>query len=248
MVPARILKTLSELSYGFLVLVTAVATGLSCTALLSQSVRTSPNKSWANNFNAVVIGASYIIVLLASLLFCVKRRVTVRLELQKISKAYRTVGRGDLPEPVHKYVTQEYIRTCLIAHESLPKDIVHEGWGQPGTKYSGVRFRRALLDTVPNLDALAHIVIPLHPKLKPHARMLHHFRFILPLLPKDEDGLTPLHYYDSAVQLARNCAREMTEEEFETGMSSAKDIERSLNDCRLEMLEGSTTQLNESTE
>ena len=77
-------------------------------------------------------------------------------------------------------------------------------------------------------DSVAHIVIPLHPKLKPHSRMLHHFRFLNPLLPKDEDGMTPLHYFDSAIQLARNSARELTEEEFEVGMNAANQIEKRL--------------------
>ena len=77
-------------------------------------------------------------------------------------------------------------------------------------------------------DNLAHAVIPLHPKLKPHARMLLHFRFLVPLLPKDEDGLTPLHYYDSAIQIARNVSpgKEMTEEEFEGGLGASEEIER----------------------
>jgi len=73
-------------------------------------------------------------------------------------------------------------------------------------------------------DELAHVVIPLHPKLKPHARMLHHFRFLTPLLSKDEDGLTPLHYYDSAIQLVRNSAMELTEGEFEFAMNAADQI------------------------
>jgi hypothetical protein len=72
------------------------------------------------------------------------------------------------------------------------------------------------------------VVIPHTPRLKPHARMLHHFRFLLPLLPKDEDGMTPLHYYDSAIQLARNSATPLTEEEFEAGMEAAYQIDQRL--------------------
>ena len=74
--------------------------------------------------------------------------------------------------------------------------------------------------------------------------------------------MTPLHYFDSAIQLARNSARELTEEEFEVGMNAANQIEkrlrsyyihlnmgscffvcltRSLNECRLEMLEPDST-------
>ena len=56
--------------------------------------------------------------------------------------------------------------------------------------------------------------------------MLHHFRFIMPLLNKDEEGLSPLHYYDSAIQLARYASREPTEQEYLVGMMAAREIEK----------------------
>src|ERR1700722_16159159 len=38
------------------------------------------------------------------------------------------------PPKAHlEYITQEYVRACLIAHESQPKSAFHEGWGRPGT-------------------------------------------------------------------------------------------------------------------
>jgi hypothetical protein len=116
MLSPRVLRTVSESAYVLLVLLTVVATGLSCAAILSQAVRTSPTRSWTENFNALVVGASYIILvsssqdfrfqslitqikkLAASVLFCIKRRVAVRLKLQRISKKYNTIGRGDLPD------------------------------------------------------------------------------------------------------------------------------------------------------
>ncbi|KAJ6604355.1 hypothetical protein DFH09DRAFT_1242369 [Mycena vulgaris] len=244
----KILRILSNISYVFLVVVTIIATGLSCVALLAQAVRHSADRSWKRNFNALVIGASYAVVLAISLIFCVKRRLAVRMRLQRMSKAYTTLRRGDVPNPVHEYIAQEYMRTCLVAHESLPTDVVHPGWGRPGTKYAGVRFRRALLDTVPEIDLLAHTVIPAHPPLKAHARMLHHFRFILPLLNAEDAEFTPLHYYDSAIQLARNSAEEPTEHEFALGMEAAEQIKKSLDDCRLEALESSITDFDESVE
>ena len=75
-------------------------------------------------------------------------------------------------------------------------------------------------------DPLPHAVIPRHPTLCPQARMLHHFRFIMPLLNKDEEGLSPLHYYDSAIQLARYASREPTEQEYLVGMMAAREIEK----------------------
>ena len=114
MLSPRVLRTVSESAYVFLVLLTVVATVLSCAAILSQAVRTSPTRSWSKNFNALVVGASYIILvsspwalsninsdqkkLAASVLFCIKRRVAVRIKLQRISKTYNTIGRGDLPD------------------------------------------------------------------------------------------------------------------------------------------------------
>lgn len=244
----KVQRILFDLSYGSLIIITVIFTGLSCVALLAQAVRHSPTRDWTNNFNALVIGASYAIVLSFSLLFCVKRRLAVRMHLARISKAHTLLRRGDVPNPVHEYIAQEYLRTCLVAHESMPTDVFHPGYGRPGTKYEGVRFRRALLDTIREIDIIAHMVIPTHPTLKPHARMLHHFRFLLPLLNAPDDEFTALHYYDSAIQLARNSAAEPTEEEFILGMQAAEEIKRSLNDCRLEALESSLTEFDESIE
>ncbi|KAL1952025.1 hypothetical protein VTO73DRAFT_1174 [Trametes versicolor] len=233
----------SQICYGILVLITTFFTAILCSLHLSQAVRTAPNRSYIKNVNAVVIGAAYVIMLVLSLAFCLKRRIAVHRRLQRISKTFRTLGKNDVPESVFLYMQQEYTRACLVAYEARPKDGFQEGWGRPGTKYAGIRFRSELLATVRIIDRLAHLVIPRHPPLRPHARMMHQFRFILPLLSKDEDGLTPLHYYDSAIQLARHATREPTEQEYIIGIRAARDIERTLNECHLEMGEASSVDL-----
>lgn len=55
-------RLLSTFAYIILLLLTLCATLLSCVALLSQSVRNSPNRVWKNNINALVIGSAYVIV------------------------------------------------------------------------------------------------------------------------------------------------------------------------------------------
>lgn len=151
----------------------------------------------------------------------------------------------------------------MIAHESLPNDAQHEGYGKPGafasvlaspylalsllseSTLAGVNFRRALLDTIPEIGepAVPRIIIPgtltcvvadvmtrgvirHQPLLMPHDRMLHHLRTIVKLFTRDEFGLTVVHYYDSAIQLARLSTKEPTEDEFRMGMDAAQAIKR----------------------
>jgi hypothetical protein len=62
MLSPRALRTISELSNVLLLLTTTCAIGLSCVGLLSQAVRTAPNQSWKRNDDALIIGASYVVV------------------------------------------------------------------------------------------------------------------------------------------------------------------------------------------
>ena len=75
-------------------------------------------------------------------------------------------------------------------------------------------------------DAQARLLIPNLPAFRPNDRMLHHYRFIAPLMPTDDEGRSPLHFYDSAIQLARQADREPTEREFELGVAAADEIKR----------------------
>ncbi|ETW87441.1 hypothetical protein HETIRDRAFT_307361 [Heterobasidion irregulare TC 32-1] len=166
-----------------------------------------------------MLGSELWIKVLVSIAVCLKRRIAVFRRLQRISRGHMAIGKGECTQAVHEFISQEYARACLIAYESLPKDMQQEGWGRPGTGYDSVQFRRSLLDTVLGLA---------------------------PLIPKDEDGLSPLHYCDSAVQMARYAAREPTQREFEIGINAALQIKKILEECRLEMLEGSTTEFDRS--
>lgn len=96
----------------------------------------------------------------------------MRLTLARIPKGRIATGKGDLPkvrhlaiyspeirmhlvddfnvlsQVVHNFIEQEFLRSCTIAFASLPKVSHREGWGAPGTKHEGTRFRTAILDTV----------------------------------------------------------------------------------------------------
>lgn len=61
------LPTVSTLSYLTLTLITTAFVCLSCAFLLVQAVRTSPSQSIENNWNVVIIGAAYVLVVGPSL-------------------------------------------------------------------------------------------------------------------------------------------------------------------------------------
>jgi hypothetical protein len=110
--------------------------------------------------------------------------------------------------------------------------------------FTAVDTRKALMATVPEIgtsllalsivpathcshpDALTRSVIHHQPPLMPHARMLHHLRTIVGLFPRDEYGLTVIHYYDSAIQLARQSGPQPTPDEFRLGMDAVAAIKR----------------------
>jgi len=240
----RLRKLFTGVLNIFAWLVFMFAAGVSLVGFLSQAVRTSRPRSFRKNIDVLIIIIAYSIVLFVSLAFCLKRRISMFRKLHRLSRGRVALRKGDIPKHVHEFTTQEYSRACLISFESLPKDAHREGWGRPGTRWDGICFRRFLLDTVPDLDAQARLLIPSLPPLRPNDRMSRHYRFIAPLMPTDEDGLSPLHYYDSAVQLARQADREPTEREFEVGVAAADEIKRILLETRQEMLESSTPDLN----
>jgi hypothetical protein len=55
-------NTVSELLYWILVLLLGCLVALSAVFLLSQAVRTSPRRTFAKNFDTIVIGACYVAV------------------------------------------------------------------------------------------------------------------------------------------------------------------------------------------
>ena len=55
-------STVSHVAYLLTVLLVAFFTALSCVFLLSQAARNAPNRGFVRNFNAVVIGAAYVIL------------------------------------------------------------------------------------------------------------------------------------------------------------------------------------------
>ena len=56
------LPTISTLGYLVLTLITIAFVCLSCASLVVQAIRASPSQSIENNWNVVIIGTAYVLV------------------------------------------------------------------------------------------------------------------------------------------------------------------------------------------
>lgn len=113
-----------------------------------------------------------------------------------------------------------------------------------GTIYENIRFRTAILDTIPHIgtpaykdinlqffliqarfiDATARKVIPSMAPLSPHVPLARHLRHIVPLVRADEHGTEYFATYTDAVERARYASDELTEAEFEAALDAVAAI------------------------
>ncbi|KZS93131.1 hypothetical protein SISNIDRAFT_486057 [Sistotremastrum niveocremeum HHB9708] len=211
---------------------------MSAVGMLIQAARTAHPPHLRNNWNALVIGLSYVSLAVISFGYYVKRTVAIQRKLSQIPRDYIPIREDDLPRAVYRHIKSEHMRTLAIAERSLPKTTFREGWGSPGTPFHGIRFRRALLDTVVPLDSAARHVIPHLPRLRPRVTMLDHFAPLIPLMPPEHEG--SLQTYNAAIHQARYSTSEPTESEFIMGMRAAGQLGQLLDEYQQEMSERST--------
>lgn len=83
---------------GALWLIFLVMVVSSAFLLFSQAVRTSPEDTLKNNIDVIVIGAAYVLVVVLSVLVCMKRRLSIFRRLQRIHKGSATRGVGEAPK------------------------------------------------------------------------------------------------------------------------------------------------------
>ncbi|EJD55663.1 hypothetical protein AURDEDRAFT_109907 [Auricularia subglabra TFB-10046 SS5] len=208
----------------FVFLLLSIALVVSSAAALFLEARRTARDGSIKNLHSLYIGLAYVILVVVSLIFFAKRRRDVHIKLSKIPRKHVAIRREDVPKTVHKFISEEYLRSAAILYASQPVDGHQDGWGDPGTDFEGIRFRRRLLDTVVEVDEAARAIVPRLLPIRPHTRVLHHLRALTPLIPVDESGSSCLRRYDSVIEFARHARREPTEEEFVRGLQAASDL------------------------
>jgi len=191
-----------------------------------------------SNWNALVVGLSYIVLAFVSLGYYMHRSTRSRRRMAQLS-VLRPSG-PQLPWLVDNYVSGEYARACAIAFASLPNVEKRPGWGSPGSIFEGVRFRTAILDTIAPLHDLARQVVPHLPKLQPRQPLLDYMIPLLPLIPSEGESRNCLHTWIEAVEMARDYSSELNEECFVRGMQAAGKLTKIFDEYNLELLAAST--------
>ncbi|KZW02714.1 hypothetical protein EXIGLDRAFT_419726 [Exidia glandulosa HHB12029] len=216
---------LITISFLFFILVALALVVASAAALLYESKRRAADRR-IDNLKTLYIGIAYVLLAVVSLVYFAVRRRDVQRKLGGIPRMHIATRQGDVPKSVHKYIANEYLRSAAILYASQPANGHQDGWGDPGTEYAGVRFRRAILDSVVQVDEAARTIVPRLQPIRPHARVLHHLRALAPLIPVDESGGSCLRRYDAIVEFAKYGKREMALEEYVEGIKAAEEVVR----------------------
>ncbi|KAG8838856.1 hypothetical protein FRB91_007365 [Serendipita sp. 411] len=131
--------------------------------------------------------------------------------VQRIPRSSVIFKRDDAPSSVSNLVQIEYLRTCSIAHLSQPTTGYQPGWGSPGTRFSGINFKRSFLDTVDQIDSAARDILPSLPPLPHPFRLSAHLAPLLRILP---EGAPLAHQIDSLLQIVFYAGEEDENEFF----------------------------------
>ncbi|KAG9032030.1 hypothetical protein FRB95_001980 [Tulasnella sp. JGI-2019a] len=197
-------------TFALCVLLTAVSVAGSAAGIVFQAKLAQGQVA---NWNVFIVVGCYVALGIEALIIFLNRRHTGRKKLSTIPKPYIAVKQGDVPKDVAQMISREYTRNCIIMALSRPNKGTHPGWGAPGSKYDGMRFREAILDTIPDIDSLARTFLPELLPLRPHRPMIEHLKPLDFVLLQDDSQR--LGDYHELVEMARFDDAEPTEDDWE---------------------------------
>ncbi|EPB84704.1 hypothetical protein HMPREF1544_08503 [Mucor circinelloides 1006PhL] len=159
----KLTQYLYTASLFFLIFLTAVCVAISAADVVIQALTDKTNTGQFDYRNLIVVGGSYLLLALASLLFSCSRMLTVRGSLQDIPKLYIPIKKEDLPKKVfHKirYEFEQAKQTRKLA-EPRSEDIQAVGWAKPGTPlFEGLDFKQAIARTPAIVEKIALSINP----------------------------------------------------------------------------------------
>ncbi|KAI8887853.1 hypothetical protein K501DRAFT_241609 [Backusella circina FSU 941] len=150
-------------SLFFLIFLSAVCIAISAADVIIQALTDKTSTGEFDFRNMIVVGGSYVLLTLASLLFSCSRMLTVRGALQDIPKLYIPIKKEDLPSKVFTRIKNEFeeVKQTRKRAEPRPEDIQAVGWAKPGTPlFEGVDFKQAIARTPAFVEKVAAGINP----------------------------------------------------------------------------------------
>ncbi|KAI8926791.1 hypothetical protein BC831DRAFT_511366 [Entophlyctis helioformis] len=101
------------------------------------------------------VAVSFATLILGSLLLISSRKIASNTAFSDIPKLYMPINSSDVPKPVHEMIQTELSRVAAIRGNAKPQvELLPEsvGWGKPGSRFEGVRFKAAAMRSLTNLE------------------------------------------------------------------------------------------------
>ncbi|KAI9483404.1 MAG: hypothetical protein EXX96DRAFT_141171 [Benjaminiella poitrasii] len=206
-------KYLYTASLFFFIFLTAACVAISAADVIIQALSDKTSTGSFDYRNLIVVGGSYLLLALASILFSCSRMLTVRGSLQDIPKLYIPIKKEDLPKKVFMRIQHEFDRAKQAKKLAAPRpeDIQSVGWAKPGTPlFEGLDFKQAVARTPAIVEKFARNINPdyfrpLHVPVRPYIELLM------------DEGLIDKElgsFYLEGYEIARFSQKPLTQEQF----------------------------------
>ncbi|KAG1314081.1 hypothetical protein G6F61_001307 [Rhizopus arrhizus] len=150
-------------SLFLLILLTAVCIAISAADVSIQALADKTTTGKFDFRNLVVVGGSYVLLALASLIFSCSRMLSIRRSMQNIPKIHIPIKKNDVCEKVYLKIKHEFEQVKSIKQNTIPRheDIQAVGWAKPGTPlFEGLDFKQAIARTPAIVESVAINIDP----------------------------------------------------------------------------------------
>ncbi|CAO3661699.1 unnamed protein product [Rhizopus microsporus] len=150
-------------SLFLLISLSALCIAISAADVIIQALTDRTSTGKLDFRNLAVVGGSYVLLALISVVCSCSRMISVRRSMQNIPKLHIPIKEQNLPKKVYSQIWHEFRQTRAIRDQAKPRpeDIQAVGWAKPGTPlFEGLDFKQAIARTPAIVENVACNIDP----------------------------------------------------------------------------------------
>ncbi|CEG70366.1 hypothetical protein RMATCC62417_06278 [Rhizopus microsporus] len=150
-------------SLFLLISLSALCIAISAADVIIQALTDRTSTGKLDFRNLAVVGGSYVLLALISVVCSCSRMISVRRSMQNIPKLHIPIKEQNLPKKVYSQIWHEFGQTRAIRDQAKPRpeDIQAVGWAKPGTPlFEGLDFKQAIARTPAIVENVACNIDP----------------------------------------------------------------------------------------